>query len=493
MITGNTNQNLTKMKKVQLLIVCITLLLWSGINAQERRTVHSDDAVTLKNVSAFNIEQKAQAEAELKTPVAAENKKPEKQQRSVAAECSVPVFPLNEGFQGFPPECWQIFNVDGNDWSWGHISGNINGEDYMATWSTSIGDMEDNWLVTRLVSVPASNNITLQFKNVQGCYNTGGTINHGVYVSTGSNNPADGNFTEIWTMPETGTSAGIIDVNLTSYAGQDIYIGFRFAGNNQWNWEITDIRVFDTNKIDAQVVSIISPISNGDLGNETVKALIKNNGGQNITGCSLTLEVDGAEVATETFTQSISLFEEVEYTFAAKANLSAEGDHVVKVTVNLAGDGDASNNSSSKTVTNTICRPITSYPWSEGFESEVFPPACWASYNVDGDNLSWEKYTSYYHSGSASARHPFNYWGDNNQEGWLVTPQLSIPSTGSYILTFWSVINNFRGSDEAAIYVSTTGNNPSTDTFTQIKTISGDEISSTSFKEMAVSLSDYAG
>ena len=71
--------------------------------------------------------------------------------------------------------------------------------------------------------------------------------------------------------------------------------------------------------------------------------------------------------------------------------------------------------------------------WSEGFESATFPPAGWASYNVDGAGSQWARTTTYKHTGAASAFHDYSAAGD--QDGWLVSHAFTAVS--GQFLTFW--------------------------------------------------------
>jgi len=68
---------------------------------------------------------------------------------------------------------------------------------------------------------------------------------------------------------------------------------------------------------------------------------------------------------------------------------------------------------------------VNTFPWTEGFEDETFPPAHWSTMGT-----GWDRTTSYYHTGDASA---MCNWTAGN---WLITPAIDL-SGGDYRLTFW--------------------------------------------------------
>lgn len=83
---------------------------------------------------------------------------------------------------------------------------------------------------------------------------------------------------------------------------------------------------------------------------------------------------------------------------------------------------------------------VTVFPWTEGFEGELFPPECWTAYDIDGNvaNQEWVRNTnpSFVRTGMASASHNFDI--NHPQEGWLVTCKIVVPTgDDSHILRFW--------------------------------------------------------
>jgi hypothetical protein len=80
------------------------------------------------------------------------------------------------------------------------------------------------------------------------------------------------------------------------------------------------------------------------------------------------------------------------------------------------------------------------------------------------------------------------------QESWLVTPQIEIPNSGNFMFEFWSYhlwseFNLYNG-----VWISTTGNDPTTSTFTEIKHLTGDDLTNEIWTKITIPISaDYAG
>ena len=127
------------------------------------------------------------------------------------------------------------------------------------------------------------------------------------------------------------------------------------------------------------------------------------------------------------------------------------------------------------------------FPLVEGFEDEDFPPAGWTAYDVDGGEAQWKLISPVAHSGENSARH---WYASPMQEGWLITPKITLPDDAESILDFWSVNAFAEYNYHNGIWISTTDN--SIESFTLIKQLSEEELSSP-WKKIRISLSEFMG
>jgi len=279
-------------------------------------------------------------------------------------------FPYDEGFEEdiFPPHYWAKVG----DWqrlTYGAHSGL--GRASYAWWYGTLG-----WLITPKFSIPAGDNFVMEFWSY--CYEAKFYTYSGVWISTTNNNPDS--FTEIHELNYNECSEGEwvrVEIPLSDYAGKDIYIGFKYRNNGGQSghmWSVDDFNIYSLNThIDAELVAITTPLSGMNLTDaETVKVKLKNNGSHNITNFPLMLELDGALLATETFTGFIPTKQETVYTFLQKADLSeADRTYTITATVNVAEDEDADNNSKTTTVTHfpngvAVSEINPLYIWLEG-------------------------------------------------------------------------------------------------------------------------------
>jgi hypothetical protein len=89
---------------------------------------------------------------------------------------------------------------------------------------------------------------------------------------------------------------------------------------------------------------------------------------------------------------------------------------------------------------------ISTFPWNEGFEGGTFPPANWTEADIDNDlgGVNWDVWyaadgATYVHGGTKSAFHDYSdEVPDPGQNGWLITPPLQLPATGTTVFSFWN-------------------------------------------------------
>ena len=129
---------------------------------------------------------------------------------------------------------------------------------------------------------------------------------------------------------------------------------------------------------------------------------------------------------------------------------------------------------------NTACGTVTSFPFVEGFSTM---PDCWTLVDADGDGYNWAIPSGYSSIQSASYQ-SVALTPDN----WLITPQLAIPATGSYEVTWTATAQDQNWpSEHYGLFVSTTGSDTGDFTVLQEWTLS------TGVFNPVVDLSAYAG
>ncbi len=146
---------------------------------------------------------------------------------------------LSEDFEGtsFPPVGWTHYNLGDNTTSttWTQSSSEAHSGSYSAYCNYGAsGEAQDEWLITPLLSVSASEN-ELSFY-----YQTHGSFAATVDVMISTTDLQTSSFTSILTLGQQGVWDQEV-VDLSAYEGQNIYIAFRYQGEWDWYAAIDDV------------------------------------------------------------------------------------------------------------------------------------------------------------------------------------------------------------------------------------------------------------
>ncbi|MDR2971508.1 MAG: choice-of-anchor J domain-containing protein [Bacteroidales bacterium] len=304
--------------------------------------------------------------------------------------CDALTFPHDEGFEEyvFPPYCWTTSGPGWERRTYGAHTGI--GRAVYPWWEGTEG-----WLITPKFSI-SGGNFMMEFWSE--CYEAKFFTYSGVWISTTDTNPAS--FTELHslTYDEHPESEWVkIEIPLNNYAGQDIYIAFKYknyGGQTGHMWSVDDFNIYNLDTyIDAELVAITAPTSGQNLTDEeAVTVKIKNNSTENISYFPLTIEIDETLPVTETFMGFIPSMQETVYTFSHKIDLSEAGKtYTITVTVDVEGDENTDNNS--KTIT------VLHIPPDENVtEYEINPLKAWVQDDrlfIEGLNVGdpWRVYS----------------------------------------------------------------------------------------------------
>jgi len=398
-------------------------------------------------------------------------------------------FPYFEGFEGngnnLPP-CWtQELVAENYKWKVCNAAyaqgiggleptGAFEG-DYKAYFYTHGKDGAITKLIAPPMNLTSLNNPVLKFHHIQQFY-AGDQDSLKIYYRTGFQSPWV--FLEKYTETIADWTERIIPLPEPS---AQYYIAFEAYAEYGHSVQIDAVTIDDYFGKDIEVKDINPKgVHVGLSSQQEIKATIKNNGRDPVTGFELSLFFNEALVAKEVFNNTIPGLGEAVYTFNMKVDLSVSGTYLLKVVADFEGDEAPENNELTVTVKNLVCNAIT-FPYDEGFEESIFPPSCWTKVG------EWKQIHYSTHTGNGKARYS---WADGSL-GWLITPKFSLPAGSDFMLEFWSYIYEKKYFTYSGVWISTTNNN--TSSFTEILSLNGDLIPDEVWKRIEVPLKQYAG
>jgi len=145
----------------------------------------------------------------------------------------VPPLPFVEGFEGtFPPADWTLVTT-GAGWIQSASGTGYTG-DFAAMHNDDMG-AQDDWLITPVIDLTTATAPELTFWQYD--YYASYYVEHNVCVSTDM---------ATWDVVYTGVAATTYEeiiIDLSSYAGQWIYVGFQYIGDYADRWYVDDVTI----------------------------------------------------------------------------------------------------------------------------------------------------------------------------------------------------------------------------------------------------------
>ena len=126
--------------------------------------------------------------------------------------------------------CWTILDADNDGYSW--TTDIVNGKIGSASYINGVGALNpDNWFISPLVQFPAGGTYTLSWTT--SALDTNYYDEHyGIFVSTTGTSPSNFTMVQQYTMTTGAEATQTLD--LSAYAGQNVYIAFR-------HWNVSDV------------------------------------------------------------------------------------------------------------------------------------------------------------------------------------------------------------------------------------------------------------
>ena len=118
---------------------------------------------------------------------------------------------------------------------------------------------QEGWLISPRLAIPNGGEVTLSFKTYE--QYPGDLEYEGVLVSTTGTAPSD--FVEIWTQNNASQEWKVETIDLTQFVGQNIYIAFKYAGENGHSWSIDDVNVEQEAAAQYTITTGVNPANAG--------------------------------------------------------------------------------------------------------------------------------------------------------------------------------------------------------------------------------------
>ncbi len=152
---------------------------------------------------------------------------------------------LTEDFESgvFPPDGWQTYRLGAtDDRGWIESTYQYHSSSHSCVHpDDDYNSMAHDWIVTPAVQIGSDSQLQFYERNqyVYGNYYT----YHGVWISTGSGDPADGDFVELMEFGNGAEDWVLRTIDLSEYMGETAYFGFYYQGDYDSLWRIDDVTV----------------------------------------------------------------------------------------------------------------------------------------------------------------------------------------------------------------------------------------------------------
>ncbi|MDP2423109.1 MAG: choice-of-anchor J domain-containing protein, partial [Bacteroidales bacterium] len=266
----------------------------------------------------------------------------------VTVSATAGIFPLLETFTNtlFPPEDWMVYDADGAGTIWvrstaqNHTTGG--GGSAFHNYAVASAGLQKGWLVSPLVSIPPAINAELTFWS----YNSFPTDygNNSVMVSTTTQSPATGNYVQVWTTASVTTAWVKTVVDLSSFAGQDIYFGFHYQGEYAHGWYLDDVSVDPRYPKDLAATKVTGPGNPTSGTASTYKVFVKNLGTAAQSTYTVSLFKEGGVLVGAL--PGVAIDPDQELSFDIPWTPGTAGNTFLYGVVDLAGDQLLANNTS---------------------------------------------------------------------------------------------------------------------------------------------------
>lgn len=341
---------------------------------------------------------------------------------------------------------WTVIDANNDDYTWKF---DVSATPSHAFYSYSGTNAADDWLISPEITPTKSGKVMVKFDVY------GGYFGENISVCTGNTATAEAMSTVQKSYEDLKGELTSDYFLLDAVEGEPFRVGFHATTPaDRYRVYVCSFAVEMVDKvIDLKVDSVLSPVSGKDLGQETVKVRIKNDGSDAADGFDVAFKVNDNEPVVEHITSALAAGESMEYTFAAKADLS-EGpkNHIVKAYTISPSELLPGNDT---TTVKVRCQKAIDPPYKMSFESNEDTEDI-LFYNLNNDEGEWQIYTSMWQNFARTGYSALCYNYDtssakNAAEDWAVLPAINVEE-GNYVLRFYYSALDDRNEEKMAVY-----------------------------------------
>lgn len=386
---------------------------------------------------------------------------------------TINTFPWTEDFENGTPAGFSFVDADNDGYNWeiydfGTTGNGHNGSDMViasASYVNNVGALTpDNWMILPAFEIPSdASEFNLRWfeKGRDASY---ADEYYSVYISTTGNTVADFGTTAVLTSVSTSDWVKKT-IDLSSYAGQTIFIAFR-------HYNVTDMFYLDIDDI--------------RIGGPEPPEI-------SIAGPSVVMAGDTAVFTATTSATSVTWDVTADYTDFNGNTATVVWNTAGNYTVGASATNSAGTATASHAVNVFSCDAITTFPYLEDFENtDVL--LCWLTVDGDGDGNNWTfdylrgEGAGFDGSNGIAASASYSN-GPLTPDNWLISPAFTLPTSEELKLSWFVKAQDADYADEYyTVYISTTGHSIS-DFTTQVYT----GMPTGSWGRQVVDLASYAG
>lgn len=411
---------------------------------------------------------------------------------------------FSEDFEGESLSQWTTYDADGDGNGWfieAYSSHSGEGVGASASYDNDLGELTpNNWMVTtNAISVPEAGYYLVWYDAAQD--GNWPAEKYSVYVSTTGNTVADFT-TAVFTITLSSNAWTMRTVDLSAYAGQQIYIAFRhYDCTNMFVLKLDDISVTKVSSDPEITLSAIDvPVHIDVNGAFNIKGTVTNSSVTALTSYDVTYTIGGVTSAVYTVSGiNVALGGTHNFTHNVPAVVTTAGETEITVTVSNPNGVADNTEDNSMTQASMACGAVTEYPYNEDFENGIVA-SCWNSNTLYGTGEWTDGYSYIVNYGASlyfeahSGVNALMSDGNSGAMNFLVSPAFTLPADApaigfKYYDYFANPTNQGYPSTSYQVMISTTDNNPSS--FQNV----GDAIELTEhvYTQRTIDLTPYAG